>query len=313
MIGVHAIRSPNDRRPLSRQIPGQADTRLQVHSVVVHLVNVSAHAKKGDGRRVEHDEAIIPFGWRHRPVRSDAEFQRQVRSKPQLILPEQPDGVLRHVCALVAERDAEGVGGPCDEVGHGREVEPPGIPCVPLAVVPPVVAAHSQRVPVPLITDRVGGHDRRALAACQRVRWSPEVQSPSDTDLRQSNRAVATDTNAEVGWIEQLRRRGDAHAAEKAQASLVDQRGTQNAQVIQGQHLSVALADIAEPRNRVSLQERFCPIIPHVCVVALRTPIDGWRDCEVHGPGVRFEWCCCGTDKSGSPARVNTIRHRDEP
>jgi len=151
------------------------------------------------------------------------------------------------------------------------------------------------------------------LTAYQRVRGPAEVQSPSDTDLRQSNGVVIPDTHAEVGWIEQLRRRGDAHAAEKTQASLVDQRGTQNAHVIQGKDLSMALADIAEPGNRVSLQEGFCAMIPNVCVVAVHTPVCGWYDCEVQGPGVRFEWRDCRTDTSGGTTTVNMIRQRDEP
>src|SRR5258705_13993487 len=118
--------------------------------------------------------------------------------------------------------------------------------------------------------------------------------------------------NAEVSWVERLSGHGDTHTAQKSEARLVDERGTKNGHVIQCKYLSMPLTDIAETRNRVSLQDRFCATIVNVDVVALHTRVCGGHEREVRGPGIGVERRYRRTEEPRGASSVDNVWQRNE-
>src|SRR4029077_6393144 len=60
-------------------IPSETDARLNIPAVlVINLIKVYAYAQQRGALRVEDNKAVVAFAWRHIPVVTQAEFERQV-------------------------------------------------------------------------------------------------------------------------------------------------------------------------------------------------------------------------------------------
>src|SRR5262249_40943929 len=99
-------------------IPREADARLEILAVLlVDQVLSRSDLHKRPSALVEYHEAIVAFGWRHKPIIAQAKLQRQARTYFVAVLREEAQSARADAARLVTQRNGKGVA-PSQPVWH---------------------------------------------------------------------------------------------------------------------------------------------------------------------------------------------------
>src|SRR4030095_17053237 len=103
------VRGPYRSLSIFEWIPGDADARLEV--LVVLLIDViepvCADLEERACRRIEDHESVEAFRWRHVPVVTQPELERDIRTKLVVVLNVKAKCALFDSTGAIAQRDIE--------------------------------------------------------------------------------------------------------------------------------------------------------------------------------------------------------------
>src|SRR5262245_5474176 len=110
LIGQDRVTAAHRGLAVLEWIPREAYARLEVLAVLpVDQVLSRSGLPKRSCALVEYHEAIVAFGWRHKPIIAQAKLQRQARTYFVAVLCEQAQSARADAARLVPQRDGEGV------------------------------------------------------------------------------------------------------------------------------------------------------------------------------------------------------------
>ena len=290
------------------EVPRHADARLEVPVVLlIDLVNVDPHAEKRCRALVEDDELVVPFCRRDVPLVAHAEFEREPVANGDAILKEQTDRALIDVAPPFAERDVERVGRAGEKRRHARKVEHPGALGEVLVDEVPVLAAEADRVPAARARECVHEHVRRVVPAHRQRSRTAEVEGPGDDHLRQPDRARNPVADAELRWIELVRRIGSSAQAAAAESRFVEQRWSKHVRLGDGRHAGERPRDLTEPRDAVALRARLERLDLLAPVVGVQPIARAEVEPEIERGAIGVDDGRSRADESGRPIRIEEV------
>src|SRR4051812_845309 len=190
------------------------------------------------GSWVKNDEAAVALHRRHVPVVAQTEFEGDVRPPLVIRLDEEAERSLGDAVRLIAQRNAEGVGGSGEKCGHAGKIECPGAEPEIVVEELPEFAADLQGVPPAQAAQHVGNDESRVASSRREDGWAAKVEGPTgNVDLRQSNWLGDTVADPEIGGVEQRIRFTRAGKAVDTEARLIDPALPEGMRLVQREEL----------------------------------------------------------------------------
>ncbi len=262
LVDHHRVCAANHGLAVAPGVPDDADARLEVAAVLVHLIEaIRADADERRCRRIEFDELVIGFCRRWQVVVAHAEVELEVRSERDRILNERANRVHIRVEGLRAQGDGKLTAESLLKRGDARIREPTWILAEAVVLDAPHFAAEFDDLVAAQVGRGVADGECRHLAAARESVRAAEVQTGTgDRDERERDRHLALPhVDAEsVRVDERLRDEGDVDAVVAA-AHFVDERGAENVRFVDRHDLTAAAAPVGIAGHRLPLRVRLEP------------------------------------------------------